>query len=134
MIRKLTPRQDRFCREYVIDQNGAQAALRAGYSKKAANVRACEMLNFPHIQERIAVLQKKVNDKLEVSAARIVQELATIAFVDQTDLGKVVKCSDKINALELLGKHLKMFTDKVEWLGDDSFVKLLEAARGRVKS
>jgi len=40
----LTAKQERFCREYVIDLNGTQAAIRSGYSSKGADVQACRML------------------------------------------------------------------------------------------
>lgn len=157
----LTERQERFCAEYIIDCNAKLAAIRAGFSKNAANRAGYRLLQIPALQDRIATLQKKVADKVEVTATRVIEELAAVAFAnmsqyigakgidlstlsrdqwaavqevtfDGKDLAKF-KLGDKLQALELLGKHLKLFTDKIEWLGDSSFVKLLEAARARVK-
>lgn len=160
-MKKLSPLEERFSREYVIDLKPTAAYIRAGGAPKSANRHAYEFLRMPHVAERVAVLKRKICVKLEVSAERVISELAKVAFanigtyvtdkgIDLTDLPpelwapiqevifddkKVVrfKMLDKLHALELLGKHLKLFTDKIEWLGDDSFVKLLEAARSRVK-
>ena len=47
--KKLTPKQELFVHEYLKDQNGAQAAIRAGYSPKTAKVTAFQLLKHPHI-------------------------------------------------------------------------------------
>lgn len=173
-MKKLSPIKARFAREYIVDLNGAQAWIRAGGPKRSAKERACEALADPRVAELVASFQKKITDKIDVTATRVIDELAKVAFanmgeyispsgeipiatftvkqwaavqeytVDLTGGGggdgerKAVqrirfKLGDKLAALELLGKHLKLFTDKIEMTGDDSFVKLLEAARGRVK-
>jgi len=33
----LTPRQERFCEEYLVDFNGSAAAIRAGYAAGSAS-------------------------------------------------------------------------------------------------
>jgi phage terminase small subunit len=43
----LTDKQAAFCREYLIDLNGTQAAIRAGYSEKTAKDIAAENLQNP---------------------------------------------------------------------------------------
>ena len=50
---KMTPKQQRFCDEYLIDLNATQAAIRAGYSKKTARSIAAENLSKPYIREYI---------------------------------------------------------------------------------
>lgn len=50
---KMTDKQKRFCDEYLIDMNGAQAAIRAGYSKKTAKQIATENLSKPYLREYI---------------------------------------------------------------------------------
>jgi phage terminase small subunit len=78
----LTPKEERFCREYVVDSNGTHAATRAGYAKNSAHVTASQKLNIPKIKNRIAVLQGRMAERLELSADRILQELMRQAFVD----------------------------------------------------
>lgn len=63
----LTDKQERFCQEYVIDLNGTQAAIRAGYSKKTANVIAAENLAKPSISARVAEIKAEVAERLEIT-------------------------------------------------------------------
>lgn len=56
----LTPKREAFCREYIIDCNGTQAAIRAGYSKKTARSCAADLLTLPNIQSRLATLRAAV--------------------------------------------------------------------------
>ena len=53
----ITAKKRRFCEEYVIDCNGKQSAIRAGYSKNAAKEQAFENLTKPHIKKYIKKLQ-----------------------------------------------------------------------------
>lgn len=46
---RLTPRQRRFVDEYLLDLNGKQAAIRAGYSPKTAEVLASQTLRNPKV-------------------------------------------------------------------------------------
>lgn len=85
---KLKPRQENFIAEYLIDFNGAQAVVRAGYKCKDLNVAAaiaCENLRKPHIQAALAERQKRVRERLEVRQEDIVEELRSIAFARMTD-------------------------------------------------
>ena len=59
---KLTAQQSRFVDEYLIDLNGTQAAIRAGYSAKTANVKAAQLLAKVNIQEAI---QERMNYRQE---------------------------------------------------------------------
>jgi phage terminase small subunit len=76
------PKRDRFCREYIIDNNGLQAALRAGYSARTAKVQASQLLTVLNVQERIAELRGAVNEKLDITAERVLREAARLAFSD----------------------------------------------------
>ena len=40
----MTPKQDRFAREYMVDHNATQAAIRAGYAEKTARVKGSQLL------------------------------------------------------------------------------------------
>ena len=56
----MTPRQEKFCVEYLIDLNATQAAIRAGYSKRTAEALASRLLRNVNIRSRIKELQDKV--------------------------------------------------------------------------
>ena len=113
---KLTAKQERFCIEYIIDLNATQAAIRAGYSVKTANRIASENLSKPDIQKKIQKLQQDRATRTEITQDRVLKELAGIGFAPITK-GKI-KAADKTKALELLGRHLGMFTDKLQIEGD----------------
>lgn len=76
----LNSKQKRFCKEYVIDNNATQAAIRAGYSKKTANEQGARLLVNVSIKEEIKKLQKKTSDKLDITNEMITKEFAKIAF------------------------------------------------------
>lgn len=79
---KLTPKQQRFVEEYLIDLNATQAAIRAGYSEKTARSVGAENLTKPYIQEAI---QKSMDDRSKrtgIKADDVLKELAHIAFDD----------------------------------------------------
>ena len=82
----MTPKQERFCSEYVIDLNATQAAIRAGYSEKTANRIASENLSKPDIQNRISKLTADATERNNITVDRVLQEFAAIAFLDPIDL------------------------------------------------
>ena len=79
---KLTPKQDRFCREYMIDLNATQAAIRSGYSKKTAKEQAYGLLTKLHIQQRVTELNRKRQEATGITAEKVLREAARIAFAD----------------------------------------------------
>lgn len=81
----LTAKQEMFCREYLTDYNATQAAIRAGYSAKTARSIGQENLTKPDIQTYLIALQKPKLAKLEITAERIMQEYASMAFVNLND-------------------------------------------------
>ena len=140
---KLTPKQERFVDEYLVDLNATAAAIRAGYSEKTARFIGAENLTKPNISAEIAERRAKLRSKLEISQEAVLQELASIAFANGTDFvtvtgagllcvkptsevpkekrpaiasikynqqGVEIKLHDKVKALELLGKHLGVFS------------------------
>lgn len=82
---KLTAKQKRFCEEYVIDLNGTQAAVRAGYSEKTAGVIADENLKKPYLKKIIADLKEKLRIKCGISAAEVIEELRKVGFSNVQD-------------------------------------------------
>ena len=100
MSKKLTDKQKKFCDEYLVDSNGTQAAIRAGYSEKTADVIASENLVKPNISEYIKSKQKKTSEKLEITKEQIVQMVFDIAK------GKGERTNDRLKAFEIVNKML----------------------------
>lgn len=79
---RLTDKQKRFCEEYVVDFNGSQAAVRAGYSARSSKEHAAYLLTKHNIQAYIKELQRVTSKKLEITRERVAMEYARIAFSD----------------------------------------------------
>ena len=77
---ELSLKQQAFVREYLIDFNATQAAIRAGYSQKTANEQVGRLLVNVGIQAEIQKLTAERHEKLELTAERVIQELMQIAF------------------------------------------------------
>lgn len=85
----LTDKQEMFCREYVIDFNGTQAAIRSGYSKNSAKVIGAQHLTKLNVQNFIKDLTLKKAERCEITADMVLSELASIGFSKITDYLKV---------------------------------------------
>ena len=83
MTDKLTPKQQRFIDEYLVDLNASAAARRAGYSARTAEAIGKENLQKPPIRAAIAERQEALRRKVEITQERVIAELAKIAFGDQ---------------------------------------------------
>jgi len=84
----LTDKQEMFCREYLIDLNATQAAIRAGYSAKTANRTGSENLSKPDIAQRIIDLKSERNERVEVNADYVLRRLVEIDEMDVLDILK----------------------------------------------
>ena len=128
----LTDKQKAFCEEYLIDLNATQAAIRAGYSETSAKQIASDTMTKHDVQEYISELQAKRSERVQVSADDVLRDLLDLKdiclgrkeiTITDTDGGltttKVFEHSGANKALESLGKHLKMFTDKIDVGGQD---------------
>lgn len=155
----LTPKHEAFVREYLVDLNATQAAIRAGYSPKTARQVGAENLSKPVIQAFVSKLIQERASRVEVSADTVLSELLKLAMTDigqafkedgslkaihdmpedvrraiagvdvfeefegrgedreQIGWTKKIRFWDKTKALEMLGRHLKLFTDKLEHAG-----------------
>lgn len=85
-MKKLTPKQEMFVREYLVDLNATQAAIRAGSKAKRAEQAGHELLTNPDVSAAIATAIGKRASKIEVSADRVLAEIARMAFYDPADL------------------------------------------------
>lgn len=128
---KMTPKQKRFCDEYLIDLNATQAAIRAGYSKNYANTNAAKLLQNTTIKKQIEKRMAEKEDKLIADQNEVLKYL-TAVLRDSTDSETVVvegqgegysearilrvkpSEKDKLKAAELLGKRYGIYTEKVE--------------------
>ena len=133
----LNQKQKRFVLEYLIDLNATQAAIRAGYSEKTAYSIGQENLKKPEIQRAIQSRQVTLQNKLEITQEKVLEELAAVAFAKASDRAiSDLKYTNKLRALELLGKHLSIFEPKQDVheqiTEDDPITRSLkeEATRG----
>lgn len=84
--KKLTPKRERFCQEYLIDLNVSASARRAGYSVKSAGNEGNRLLKDAHIQARIHELQVKSSTEFNITKQRIMQVLHNIIGSDVNDI------------------------------------------------
>jgi len=146
---KLTAKQQIFVKEYLVDLNATQAAVRAGYSVRTAEWVGPRLVTKSHVAVAIEAAVAERGKSLDVTQGRVLLELARIALGDKrkvvswgpagieikasddltddaaamvsevveedTKYGtrRRIKVHDKVKALELLGRHLGLFTDKI---------------------
>ena len=131
----LRGRHEKFCQEYVIDYNGTQAAIRAGYEKQSARQQASRLLSQEDILSRIMELQADQVKRLSISQDYVVMQLldtykscreAAPVMKYDYDLGEMVETGlyqfdskGALRALELLGKHLGMYGPKSAPVGQN---------------
>lgn len=82
----MTPKQERFVAEYLIDLNATQAAIRAGYSSKTAASIGEELLRKPEIGQAVEAGRAKLMAKTNITAERVLQEMGRLAFSDVRNL------------------------------------------------
>ncbi len=85
---RLTPRQERFVEEYLVDLNATQAAIRAGYTKRHADVVGSRLLGKVRIQETLTRRRRELATAHDVTPERVIGEMARLAFAD---LGEFVR-------------------------------------------
>jgi phage terminase small subunit len=83
MARPLTPKQQRFIEEYVVDLNATQAAIRAGYSAKTINKNVRRLMVNEGVAQAIQQQQAELAGRTRVTAERVILEYARLAFAEQ---------------------------------------------------
>jgi len=125
MSKKLNPKQKAFISEYLVDLNATQAAIKAGYSVKTAKQIGSKLLTKVDIKTEIARQIKEREQKTGITADYVLKSIKEVAercmqavpVVDRKGnrTGEWQFDSSGANtALANLGKHLKLFTEKVE--------------------
>ena len=153
--RKLTPKQERFVDEYLLDLNATQAAVRAGYSPKTAHVQGPRLLGNVSVARAISEAKQEraeatkidaeyVLRKLQLVAERCLQEVkpALHAKTRQPMKDKdgnaifTFNAAGANQALALLGKHTEVaaFQDRVKFEQEKSIVDILNEGRERMNS
>jgi len=84
-MRALTPKQQRFVEEYLVDLNATQAARRAGFSPQSAGKIAHQLLGKTGIQRAIAVAKASLAARVGIRQEEVIAALAAIAFADIRD-------------------------------------------------
>lgn len=170
---ELNEMQARFCREFLIDRNASQAAIRSGYSPNGVEATASKLLTVAKVADRINALLSLQEKRLDIKADEILKELRRVGMSDVRELyredgtvkhptewpddlaravssieveelfefvngekvwigyTKKIKLWSKTQALDMLGKHKKLFTDRVELDVSDNLAEKIAAARAR---
>lgn len=131
---KLDAREEKFCQEYLVDLNGTRAAKEAGYAPVSAHVQSSRLLKKDKVQARLTELQTERQKRTGITQDYVLQGIKEATercmqarpvlnrkgepvFVENSE-GDMVPAwqFDAFAALkgyELLGRHMKMFTDNV---------------------
>ena len=72
----LSPKQEVFAKEYAIDRNGKQAAVRAGYSEKSAQMQSSRLLSKAKVKNVIEADQAKHAERCAVTIESLAEELS----------------------------------------------------------
>lgn len=139
----LSVREEAFCREYLVDMNGTRAAVRVGFPEPSASNTAYRLLKRDEILTRVQELARQrsvasritaqsVLDNLQLVLDRCLQAVPVLDR-DGNQTGEwQFDSRGATKALELMGKHLAMFTEKVEVSTTVGLADRLRAALSRV--
>jgi len=123
----MNKQQELFCKEFLTDLNATQAAIRAGYSEDSARQQGSRLLTNDDIQANISKLMSERSERLRVSSDFILNDLIELkeicmgrkpVMITNKD-GSITSTtifehSGANRSIELIGKHLSMFTNKSE--------------------
>lgn len=132
----LSEKEERFCQEYVVSLDYAEAYVKAGYKSKDHNIaRVCgfKMLSRPNVNLRIQGLKKDFDEKLMSDGLRVTQELERHAFAD---IGEIVELSGNavlIKDFSKLTPEVRRLISSVKQTKDGVEVKLTEKLRALLR-
>lgn len=147
MAKLKNAKREEFCQQYIIDKNATQAAIRAKYSERTAKSQGQRLLTFADVKQRIEELQNEQFKRIQVDADYVIttivdtiercrQSVTPVTYkngepvlttTEDGDLAQAYQydSSAVLRGAELLGKHLKMFTDKMEHGADAELSAML---------
>lgn len=139
---ELTPKQERFCEEYIKDLNGAQAAIRAGYASGGAKEEAYRQLTNVHVQQRVQDMREELRQKVMVDAEYVISGIigliakceAAIPVKDRegNPIGEyTIQAGPAMKGYELLSRHLGLLNDKLDLNVTKNAAERILAARKR---
>ena len=112
----LTPKQQRFVEEYLIDLNATQAAIRAGYSEKTAKEIGSENLTKPNIAKAIQEAQSKRTEETQIDSAYVLKRLVEI---DQMDVLDIMDDDGNVKPLRDWPKIWRQYISNIETISMD---------------
>lgn len=107
---KMTPKQKAFVAEFLVDLNQTQAAIRAGCAEKSAQYTARTWMKIEAVQEAIQTAMNARAARTKIQADVVLESLVRIALKAEAR----EDFSAATRGWELVGKHLKLFTDRHE--------------------
>ncbi len=152
--RKITPKQQRFVDEYLIDLNATQAAIRAGYSRNSARQMGAENLSKPSIAFAVAEAKRERSVTTKIDAEwvlkqavelhrRCMQEIKPVRnpktgkqqYDDEGNALFKFNAAAASRALELVGKHVDVgaFKDRLEVSTEISLTERIQRGRDRAR-
>ena len=122
----MTPRQQKFCDEYLISGNATEAAIKAGYSRKTAKQTGSENLSKLDLRAYIDEQLAKIHSAKIADAEEVMKYLTSVMRGEHTEqvlklVGEGVQtvtdidvsAKERLKAAELIGKRYGLFTEKV---------------------
>jgi len=111
----MTPRKELFCRQYIIDWNATQAAMRAGYSLATAESQGSRLLSTVEIKLRVAELADGIAEKEGLTTESVLRDIANIkaACMGLVQFNPAMA----LKACELEAKYLGILSDRIEHTG-----------------
>lgn len=132
----LTAKQQRFVDEYLIDLNATQAAIRAGYSKKTAQVQSARLLSNVMVSAAVAKGMESRSNRTGITQDMVLRELAKIGF---SDIRKVVRWGETMVRMvdgeeecaeDMVPYHGLALIDSTE-IDDDTAGAIAEVSQGK---
>ena len=103
----LTPKQECFVAEYLVDLNATQAAIRSGYSEKTAHAIGQENLRKPIIAAEVARAQAERSARTNVTQDYVLESI--VSAMERCKQDDTFNAAGVFKGAELLGKHLGLF-------------------------
>jgi phage terminase small subunit len=94
----MTPKQQRFVDEYLIDLNGKQAAIRCGYAEGSAEVQASRLLSNAKVAVAVEKAMSERSERTKITADHVLTELAKIGF---SDIRRAIKWFSQTNVAQV---------------------------------